>query len=242
MGGKSHFNKEVIEMKHNDVYESCKSLAMLYGETKWNYSNCEHAIYMDSFGCDLQIFYADILFLGVGERRKSVIVFLGGREVYSFHEDYPDSELFVKGHWTRLVGELSRYEYDLRVGRGYVINGTLLELCRREAIRNREFFNKYRDMCSFLAKKQGICKKVLDAVLRYEIEKTIDEHRVEIYFTETLHRARMDSEDEIELLFDGKRVFVFHSNSSDVGGLFDEKGEYIPGEWEKILERLQTEI
>ena len=33
-------------------------------------------------------------------------------------------------------------------------------------------------------------------------------------------------------------VFSFHYNCSNVGGLFDEKGHYVPGEWERTMERM----
>ena len=44
--------------------------------------------------------------------------------------------------------------------------------------------------------------------------------------------------DKVVVLFNKKSVFSFSWNCSDVGGLFDEKGIYVPGEWEQVLEKL----
>lgn len=229
-------------MKYKSVYESCETLAMLYGEVHRNPGFSEHATYIDPFGCDFQIFYSDMLYLGIGERRKSMNVYLGGRMVYSFHEDHPNWECLVNGHWIRLVEELSRYELDLHVGEAYIINSTVLELCRRESAKNREILNRYREKCSLLAKSRGVFKKISDRTSYYKFSRVVDGHWVEIYLSEKSPKAGVSCDDEIELAFDKKNVFTFHFNSSNVGGLFDDKGDYTPGEWEKILERLAEEL
>ena len=225
-------------MKYKDVYENCKTLAMLYGETSGKPGFSEHATYIDPFGCDLQIFYSDVLHLGIGERRKSVDVYLGGGEVYSFSEDHTDLECFVNGHWMRLVEELSHYELDLHVGEVYAINNTTLELCRRESAKNREILNRYREKCLLLTKNHGAFKKNSDKISYYNFDRTINGHRIEIEFC----KRSLSCGDEIELFFDKKNVFTFHFNSSDTGGIFDDKGKYIPGEWEEILKQIIENI
>lgn len=229
-------------MEYKNIYDDCEALAMRYGEVYKNRDLSEHATYIDSFGCDLQIFYSNILYLGIGERRKSMNVYLGGRKVYAFHEDYPNSEYLVDGHWVRLVEELGRYEFDLHMEESYVINGTILELCRRESAKNREILNKYREKCYLLAKGQGVSKNISDMTSCYKFDRIVDGYRVEIYLSERSPRVGVSYNDEIELDFDKKNVFIFNFNSSNVGGLLDDKGKYIPGEWEKILERLAEEL
>ncbi|MBQ3432906.1 hypothetical protein IJG22_01245 [Candidatus Saccharibacteria bacterium] len=223
-------------MKYKDVYENCKRLVS-YGETSGRSSISEHEVYVDSFGCDLQIYRSDILYRGIGEMRESMYVYFGGREVYYFNEDNPDWEFIVKGYWEKLVVELWRYEIAVYLEETYNVNGTLLELSRRESAMNREKFNKYCGLCVSFVKRNGI-KTESEASRYYKFIDQIDGYKIEVYLREMTPREKKDYCDCIELYFDKKIVFRFNYNCSNIGGIFDEKGKYTPGEWERIIEEL----
>lgn len=223
-------------MKYEDVYENCKRLVS-YGETSGRSGVFEHEVYMDSFECDLQIYRSDTLYRGLGEMRESMSVYFGGREVYYFDEYNPDWEFIVKGYWEKLVAELWRHELAVYLEEPHNIGGTLIELCRRESARNREKFNKYCGLCIPFVRRNGI-KTESKASCRYKYTDQVDGHNFEINLREMTPKEKNIYNDCIELLFDKKRVFVYRYNCSNVGGIFDEKGKYTPGEWERIIEEL----
>lgn len=228
-------------MKYKSIYEDCKNLVS-YGVIGGDSKNFRHEVYLDSFGCDLQIYLNCMLCHADGKMHESIRVYLGGRKVYGFNDGRPDSEYAADGHWKKLVLELWHYELARYLEESYVLNDTLLELCRRESARNRKIMNKYREFCLLLAQKKGKMKKISERTHCYKFEDVIDGHRMRVYMTERTPNGKIGSEDNVELSFDKKFVFSFYFNSSNVGGLFDDKGDYTPGEWENILERLVKEI
>ncbi|MBR0480192.1 hypothetical protein IJJ49_02965 [Candidatus Saccharibacteria bacterium] len=143
----------------------------------------------------------------------------------------------VKGHWKKLVTELWRYELATYLGESYNVNGTLLELCRKESAKNRENLNKYCRLCVTFAKRNGT-RTESEISRRYRFKDQVDGHNLEVCLMEMMPK---DGDrllyDYIELYFDGKIAFDFHYNCNVAGNMFDEKGEYSPGEWERIVEK-----
>lgn len=224
-------------MKYKSIYEDCKNLVS-YGVTGGDSKNFRHETYLDSFGCDLQIYLNCMLCHLTGKMQESIKVYLGGRKVYSFSDGRPDNEYAVGGYWRKLISELRHYELARYLEESYVLNDTLLELCRRESARNRKIMNKYCELCLLLAKQKGEMKIISEKTHYYKFEGVIDGHKIRVYMTERTPSGKISHEDNVELSFDKKSVFSFYFNSNDAGGLFDDKGDYTPGEWEKILERL----
>ena len=142
-------------MKYKKIFEDCKTLALRCGHYEKNPGVSEYAVYMDSFGCDFQVYYYNTFSRGVGEMRESVSVFLGGREVYCYYEHEPSWEKFVDGKWKELVSGLYSYHLHARLEENYCINGTLLELCKSESRRNRKKLSKYCGLCVIVSKKHG---------------------------------------------------------------------------------------
>lgn len=225
-------------MKHKRVYEDCKNL-VFYGETIIDSKNFKCETYLDSFGCDLQVYRIYTLSYETDAMEESIEVYSGGRKVYSFNDKRPDKEYIVNGHWERLISELWHHELARHLGESYTANGTLLELCRKEAMRNRKIMNKYREFCVLLAKEKG---KIPEGARHYKFEEEVDGHTMKVYMSESVPKENASFEGNVELTFDKKNVFSFYFDSSDIGGLYDDKGNYIPGEWEKILEQLMEKL
>ena len=224
-------------MKHKEVYDSCKKLALSHGMVRENPGVSKSAVYIDPLGCDLQLHYSDVIFLGIGEMRESLRVFLGGREVYSF-DAYDSSEHFVGGYWKDLVPELSNYEVSAVLEEVYRINNTLIELVKEESARYNQKLHKYRDICLSLAKKQGKISRKNERKISYELEKEFNGHTVLIMLNERAPNHRTDYWDDVKLFFDRKFVFSFSWNCSLINSIFDEKGRYFSGEWERFLEKM----
>lgn len=182
-----------------------------------------------------------MLYRGIGKMRESLHVYLGGREVYSFNENNPDWEYFVGGYWQEVILELQKYEIAVWAGETYNVNGTLLRLCTMEAKRNREILNKYFELCVRLVEKRGNVRINSGKKCIYECKVFSDRHTIELLLEKRVPDARVDYEDKIKLYFDGEVVFCFYWHCSAVGSRFDEKGKYIPGEWECLLEKLDKE-
>lgn len=229
-------------MKYKDVYENCKRLALSCGEVRRKPGFSESAIYVDPFECDLCVYYNNALARGLGKMQEFMRVYLGGREVYAFDEERPDWECIVDGRWEKLIYEFWRYDLAINLEESYIINGVLLELCKMESRRNREILNRYREICALLAREGGKLRVYDSGKHEFTLERMIDGHIIEICLKERPPREKRDRWDDIELYFDKKIKFRFHWNCNIVGSLFDEKGKYIPGEWEKILERLAEEL
>lgn len=228
-------------MKYKDVYEDCKNLVS-YGVVVADSEDFRRETYLDSFGCDLQVYLNRTSCRATGEMQESIRVYLGGRKVYGFDSERPNNEYMVDGHWRKLISELWHYELSIYLEESYAMNNTLLELCRREAMRNHETMKEYCELCSLLAKKKGRMKILPGGTRCYGFEEVVDDHRMRAYMTERTSSERTVPGDEIELAFGDKFVFTFHFNSSDVGGSFDNKGDYTPGEWERILKQLTAEL
>ena len=235
-----NFNKEVIQMKYKDVYEKCKKLASC-GETSEKPGVFEKEVYIDSFGCDLQIYRSNVRFPGLSKMQESIKVYFGGRRVYAFYETHPDWESVTNGYWEKLVADLWNYERAIYWEDSYSVNGTLLELCRRESARNREILNGYRENCILLVRRSGVLKIYNSGTSVHSLKKAVDGHTIEILLVEKPHKEEKDRWNKIELYFDRKIKFSFYWNCSTIGSEFDEKGEYIPGEWERILEKIIEE-
>ena len=229
-------------MQHKKLYEDCTSL-LLYGETIENSKVCVRETYVDPLGCDLQICRSCWSYK-TGEKRKNIRAYFGGRQVYNFSDYSPGCEFAVVGYWKRLLPVLWKYEISKGFEESYAVNGTLLELCRRESARNRKIMNKYYEIGLLLAKKKGRMDTIAERIYLYKFEENVSEHNIKVHMAE---RIQKDGEfgifhDEISIVFNQKTVFSFYFNSDDVAGIFYDKGEYIPGKWEKIIERLMENL
>ncbi|MBR2796054.1 hypothetical protein IKE13_03325 [Candidatus Saccharibacteria bacterium] len=226
----------MIKIKYKNAYENCKRLVSCgVGDRSPGFS--EYEVYADSFGCDLKVYRNVITYFGTGKMIESIKVYLGGREVYRFNEDEPSWEFIVRGYWEKLVVELWRYESAIYFEESYSVNGALVELCKRESMRNRKMFDKYRELCVPFARKNG-AKLESEVSCSYRFRRRVEGHDLEIDLREMPPKEKIDYDDRIEVYFDKKIVFKFHYNCSNIGGIFDEKGMYTPGEWEQIVERL----
>ena len=224
-------------MNHKKVYDSCKHLALSHGVVKENPGVSKSAVYIDPLGCDLQLHYSDVIFLGIGEMRESLRVFLGGREVYSFDE-YDSSEHFVGGYWKDLIPELFNFEVSATLEEVYRINNTLIQLVKEESARYSQKLHKYRDICLSLVKNQGKISRKNEGKTSYELEKEFNGHTVLILLNERMPNHQADYWNDVELFFDKKFAFRFNWNCNLTGSILDEKGEFLPGEWERFLEKM----
>ena len=225
-------------MKYKNIYTICKELALKYGKADKKVDSSEYAVYVDPFGCDLQIYYYNRFYRGIGEMKESMCIYLGGREVFYYDEYHPDWENYVDGHWKDMVQELSYYNFCITMEETYNVNNTIVELCKMESKRNRDFLCKYRDMCSSLAKRDGGPAITDEGDFSYKMEKSVNGVLLEIYLKERAPRRRRDFEDKVDVYYGKQNVFIFHWNCSSVGGIFDDKGKYVRGEWEQVVEDL----
>ena len=216
-------------MKYKDVYEKCKKLVMEFGWPKG--LTPKYEMYTDTLGCDFQIYYDTAL--------EMMKVFFGGREVYAFSKYEPNEEYLISGRWLKLVREVYGYEVCRRAGDDYAIFGVFLKKCRRDAARNRELMDKYRELVVKLT-ESGRVRMRSGSTYCARYEDMVGGHMIEA----EAHLNVMDPEKNedycstVELYFDRRTVFAFRYDSSDKNGILDEKGKYISGKWEKILENL----
>lgn len=230
-------------MKYKNIYDECKRLALSFGYVSKESGVYEHAIYIDSFGCDFQVFYDNILARGTGKMHEYIRVYLGGRRVYEFDECEPEREHLVIGYWPDLLHDLYRCNVDTYFEESYTVNNSLLELCKKESIKNRGIFDEYVKICALLARENGELR-VRSGMLyahTYTFERIIEGHTLEVMLIEKVPSEGFDSYDSAKIFFDKKCVFSFSYNCADVGSLFNEKGHYTLGEWGKILKELIEE-
>lgn len=177
--------------------------------------------YADPLGCDFEIHYYNVMAHGAGEMRQSISVFIGGREVYSWSETTAKyGKIFVSGNWVELVKELDRYELHLRSEEPYAFNHSLLELCKREAKKNREFFEKYTKLCVEIAKKDGERKEYEHSVV-FVVEQEAEGEKIKIEYRKSAY-----SGNEIYLNVGGEKVLIYcWGREDDPHGLLNEKGK-----------------
>lgn len=214
-------------MKYGDAYEKCKRLVTEFGWPKG--LTPKYEMYTDTLGCDFQIYYDTAW--------GSMNVFFGGREVYAFSKYEPDEEYLISGRWLKLVHEIYGREVCRRAGDEYAISGVFLKMCRRDAARNRELMDWYRELVVKLA-ESGRVKMRSGSTYCARYEDMIDGHMIEAHLNVMDPERNEDYCSTVELYFDRRTVFVFRYDSSDKNGILDEKGKYISGKWEKIIENL----
>ncbi len=208
-------------MEHQDIFELCKKMARLYGHSKNGLEGSEYMFYADPLGCDFEIHYHNVMAHGVGEMRQSISVFLGGRDIYSQSETTANyGKNYIPGNWEELVEELDKYELHLRSEEPYVLSHSLIELCRREAARNRVFFEKYTKLCVEIAKEDGERKEYEHSV-DFVVEREVKGGKIKIEFQESAH-----SGNEIYLNVGGEKIFVYRwGREDDPHGMLNEKGK-----------------
>lgn len=225
-------------MKYRSIYKDSKELALFYGKSDRNPGISERAVYVDPFGCDFRVCFMDPFYRGIGKMRGNLKIFIGGREVYSFNEDQPEFEWIIDGVWKELATELWSYEFSAKMEEPYKVNNTLVELCKREAEINRAFFDRYRKLCLSFVKNEQAEASWSESFDYYTFREDVDGHKIEI----GMERKRPKKDgvywDQVELRFDEKSMFRFAWNSSNAGGIFNEEGNYVSGEWEQFLEKL----
>lgn len=218
-------------MTYGDVYKKCQKLVMDYGWAK-SPKTPKYMMYDANKidGYDFQIYYDTVW--------ESMNVFFGGREVYSFYKSDPNGEYLNSGHWIKMAQEIYDYEARRQMGDDREFNGVLLGICKREMARNREAMEKYQSLLTKLAESGHIKMSSGSGAHCSRYENAIHGHMVDVFLNEMPLKEASDYCSTVELKFDGRVVFVFRYNSNDKGGMLDEKGRYIPGKWEKIVEDL----
>lgn len=215
-------------MKYGDAYEKCKRLVTEFGWTKG--LTPKYKMYTDTLGCDFQIYY--------DTARGSMNVFFGGREVYAFSKYEPDEEYLISGRWMKLVHKIYGREVCRRAGDKRAISGVFLKMCRRDAARNRKLMDWYRELVIKLA-ESGRVKMRSGSTYCTLYEDMIGGHVIEGAYLNVMDPEKNeDYRSKVELHFDRRTVFVFRYDSSDKNGILDEKGKYVSGKWEKIIENL----
>lgn len=215
-------------MEHRDVFDLCKKVAVAYGyHRKTNIS--EHVFYADPLGCDFEIHYSGAMAVESDKSRQMVRAYLGGREVYAWSESLSLSqydEIYAPGCWEELLSKLEKCELDSTLGEPMAITHSLVESCKREAMRNRKFFDKHVEQCVKIAKDSRPVMR--DRGQSYHVVKVVGEKLVEIDFSEDIF-----SGNEVFLEVDGKKIFVYRwGREDDVQGSLNEKGKiFDDGAW-----------
>ncbi len=221
-----------------DLFIACVNLAMQWGDVVANLLPSVFAKYVDPTGCDLQIYYDNSMYLGLGRICQTLYVYLGGRIVFECR-DYkePPEEKIVDGVWTKLILRLSETK-SKNIRRFKELYETEIDECKRIAKENRTFSRKICLDSSIVAIKKGH-KREYKSRNYYQYKIDIDENEFEIELEE-IFDGRFDSGIKNNVFYNNKCVFSWHSNNSSF--LFDNKGKFEHGLWEKILEDLAREI
>lgn len=96
----------------------------------------------------------------------------------------------------------------------------------------REVYSFYKNDLDGEYLNSGHWIKMTQAMKKYQ------GHMIDAFLNEMPSKEASDYCSTVELKFGGRIVFVFRYNSNDKGGMLDEKGKYISGKWEKIVEDL----
>ena len=213
-------------MEYCDILCICEDLIVHEGYLK---PGTRETVYIDPFGCDLQIHHFGRMMLGKKELKGGVVVFLGNRLVFDYDEKSNEINLMQEGYWRELIREIDFCRYFEEYGEE---NHTLVELCRKEAKQNCKILDECFKQCLAVVKKKGIKKKPG----LYDFKFLADEGVVEIRLHENLK-----SHSNIFLYYNEELVFSFDWGGS-LGSIFDDKGVYKFGKWKKILEELYKEL
>lgn len=186
------------------------------------------AVYADSYGCDLRIFYSFIA-KEAGKIDEELSAFLGGRRVY-YYDSFRTKEDRIKGIWEEYVADLV-YCADGYEGE---INHVLVTLCQEESNKNRAFLKKFCEYGQAVSVKLGVCKEYSVNNEAYLFEEYFDDKKFSMFFE---RRSRLW--DHIMISYDGKPCFTYNWNCKiDSYGLADNKGRFVHGAWENLLEKL----
>ena len=200
-----------------DVFEKCTELALKYGR------NME---YRDPYGCDLYIVYKEIPMLAVP--RRSIHVYLGGREVYGY-DKYTGDVYYHSGNWEKLVNELyNREEQGKDLMHRY--NKILVKTCKKEAEKNSTTLGRYVLGCGAIAKDQGVLSRTSYGTARHTFTANAGRHNLKI----SLNR---DSGYHLFVWCDEVNVFSYVWGK----GKFPN-GRYVSGCWEDIVYNIASEI
>ena len=186
---------------------------------------------MDPFGCDLQIYGSNVTNGGVCKRKEKISVFLGGRNVYAFYEDRP--ERIIHGFWEKLLEGLWRYELAVCFDEPCCIDNALVEMCKSESLKNRNFFKDISEKGSAVAMRYGELEAVSEKTFQYKLETKVDGHELAVVLS-----LANGSPEALTVYYEREKKFIFHYNRMDISNLFRDKGYYLAGEWEEAINKL----
>ena len=220
-------------MDYENAFLTCRFLASKGGyvvESDRGFPS--KAIYADSLGCDLKIYFDGRVGLGWRSGKEFLKVFLGGREVFSYDEG-DDEQYFVKGgYWLETINDLELW-IDDEVGQE---NRTLVELCRKESERNRRFLTTYSSYCIDIAKKMVEPRVSPSGGKLYMVNTMVGHDRVSLELS-----VSRKSPNSVFLHYNKEFVFRYYWDGSG-GSVADQTGRYDRGEWEEAIEKLYLEL
>lgn len=235
-------------MSRNQIFDVCKALALSGNVDYENYGSFleialravrgdrepepgtrAHAVYADAYGCDFRIYY-DYEAKSVSDIRENMRVFSGGREVYQYR-GYDGREEFVSGYWEDFARQAEYYIGDV------IENTTSVVLAQEEAMKNRQFLERYRKIGIVIAETKGAAKTVASGK-GFVFERIMGGHKIEIFLT-----RRLKTNSDVVIFYDSKVVFSFSWDCKiDAGGILDNKGRFTRGEWEDVIDELYQKL
>lgn len=233
-------------MEFKGAYESCKYLVLKYGYANGDGRDetVSDAIYLDPCDCDFRIYYCRLpdLINDNGEKYEIVQAYIGGRCVYYYDAwaSNEKEEYFVKGNWYDLTFALRDY-YGCKSSEKFIWKEhTLIQLCKKEAERNRTMLKKYFDICHDILLKNGLNKSTKDDRALYKYRELVGGKVVEIESAESLCKSEHDH-NRIDMLFEGKKVFWYRWGGS-IGSRWDNLGFYEVGSWEEAIQDIHEKL